>query len=129
MKISRLIIFVALFMLASVVAAGSYGMVSSTHHTTQTCEAPCTVKLPDGTLEDEWTFDYGWRDAYTPVVGVYVKKPVRNIADPGFDAHDVGMRGIDDVAISQDARGNVTLVQGLKNGKPIVTLFDASLVD
>jgi hypothetical protein len=130
----RLIVFISLFMLAAVIAAGSYGMISSTHstHATQTCEAPCVVKLPDNTLEDEWTFDYGWKDKHTPVVGVYANAghaATDDFIKPDCPAAGPELCGIDDVAISQDARGNVTLVQGLKNGRPIVTLFDASLID
>lgn len=37
------------------------------------CQAPCAVRLPAGTLEDAWDFDYGWKDEHTPVVGVWAK--------------------------------------------------------
>lgn len=123
----RLVVFLSLFLFFVVVLAGSYGMISSTrsHTARSTCDAPCTVKFPQGTQEDEFRIDYAkgklqvWRSA----------SEIRNLSAADFDPHALGMRGIDDVAISQDARGNVVLVQGLHRGKPIVTLFDAELVD
>src|SRR5262245_1045442 len=41
--------------------------------TARECVAPCIVKLPKGTLEDQFGFDYGWVDKSHPIIRVWVK--------------------------------------------------------
>lgn len=41
-----------------------------------TCDAPCVVRLPANTQEDEFGVDYGWQGS-TPVVGVWRKGRAR----------------------------------------------------
>jgi len=45
----------------------------ATPDTRRQCNAPCTVVLPKGTLEDEFWINYGWK-GNRPRVDVYVRK-------------------------------------------------------
>jgi hypothetical protein len=114
------VVLLALFV--GIIVVGGVGIAKAsmwapTKVVGHTCHTPCTVTLPKDTLEDEWSIDYGWKSKHAPILSVY------------FTGHNRPGVHYDDVAISQDARGNVTLVQGLRNGRPVVTLFDRDLVD
>jgi hypothetical protein len=55
---------------AIIVACIGVGIDRDNYATNHECIAPCNVVLPRDTLEDEFTFDYGWRDAHTSIVHV-----------------------------------------------------------
>lgn len=73
MKGMFIICAVGIMMILGVgLAIANASPTSVRHHQ---CYAPCTVILPPGTLEDEFMFNYGWRNRHTPILDVWVIRP------------------------------------------------------
>ena len=73
-KISDLIVAMLLGIIIGVLIVGAVIIdADATPDWRRQCNAPCTVVLPPGTLEDEFWINYGWK-GNRPRVDVFVRK-------------------------------------------------------